>query len=98
MEWGSGSSCTAAILICECPLWVISGHRSSSNQCPLLPPKAHIAEWRCELQSIGRDRHHAAGPFHFGPGPQPAESLSGDVSCPLLVLARSSAVFGSAGS
>ena len=31
----------------ECPLWVKSGHRSTSAQCPLLPPKAdiHQRDW-----------------------------------------------------
>src|SRR5262245_16366606 len=28
----------------QCPLWVISGHRSSSNQCPLYPRKRTLIE------------------------------------------------------
>jgi hypothetical protein len=28
---------------CECPLWVISGHRSAPDQCPLYPQKADIS-------------------------------------------------------
>ena len=31
--------CGAEGLTAECPLWVISGHRGTSNQCPLYPRK-----------------------------------------------------------
>src|SRR5262249_6373973 len=35
-NWEVGSGQVGAR---QCPLWVISGHRSSSNQCPLYPRK-----------------------------------------------------------
>jgi hypothetical protein len=34
-KWGSGSSCTAAIVERQCPLWVKSGHHIGSAECPL---------------------------------------------------------------
>src|SRR5262245_13036030 len=34
-----GSSCTAVIPNCQCPLWVKSGHWGTSEQCPLYPQK-----------------------------------------------------------
>ena len=39
VEWGQGLVCTAAIPSVRCPLWVKSGHRGTSNQCPLYPQK-----------------------------------------------------------
>src|SRR5262249_58269203 len=33
------SVCTAAILSCSCPLWVISGHSRRFLRCPLYPQK-----------------------------------------------------------
>ena len=36
-KWGSGSVCIAAILICECALWVRSRHCRISARCPLYP-------------------------------------------------------------
>jgi hypothetical protein len=43
-----GSVCTAAILSRSCPLWVKSGHRGVSNQCPLYPQErtSPTAAWR----------------------------------------------------
>jgi hypothetical protein len=38
-KWGSGPGCTATLLNCSCPLWVKSGHWSTSDQCPLYPQK-----------------------------------------------------------
>jgi len=43
-KWGSRSSCTAAIVKRQCPLWVKSRHRSTSNQCPLYPQKRTSAQ------------------------------------------------------
>src|SRR5215831_11241548 len=44
MKWSSGSSCTAAIVKRECPLWVKSRHRGTSDQCPLYPQKRTLIE------------------------------------------------------
>jgi hypothetical protein len=48
-KWGSGSSCTAAILSRPCPLWVKSGHRNGSAECPLYPRKRTLG-----LRTLGR--------------------------------------------
>jgi hypothetical protein len=39
-----GSSCTAAILSCRCPLWVRIGHHSASAPCPLYPRKRTLID------------------------------------------------------
>ena len=39
-----GAVCTAAIPSRSCPLWVISGHRKGSAECPLYPQKRTLIE------------------------------------------------------
>jgi hypothetical protein len=68
-----GSVCTAAILSCACPLWVLSGHRGTSDQCPLCLRKrtsepAHItfdaptpAAWRYSPRSAALQRKRRVG-------------------------------------
>src|SRR5262249_3414997 len=64
------SGCIGAILRGQCPLWVKSGHRGISNQCPLYPQKRTLIEHRPRFvhQSVdqflwGRTRRRYAGAF-----------------------------------
>ena len=55
---GHGSVCTAAILTRPCPLWVRSGHWSTSAQC-LLYPQKRTSELNRGMSALCQKQTHA---------------------------------------
>jgi hypothetical protein len=53
---GSGVSLHGSILNRPCPLWVISGHRRMSSQCPLYPQKRTSSELSAGRAGLSRRR------------------------------------------
>jgi hypothetical protein len=44
--------CVTAKLDRQCPLWVKSRHRNSSNQCPLYPQKRTWIQSGCDVRFV----------------------------------------------